>query len=259
MTYCVTLSTSAEQCGVASGAVLASPNGTNVYATVRARAAADGQTSVGDASPASGTVKPYGTPGSAKVSGSNGAQDSQNVSYSWSYPTGAVDAKSIEVKVGTGAWTAKSGNGSDTHNTGGYSTSVTIKVRAKNSIGQYGPVDSVSLKSGAKTPPPPVTEVRVQEGIWHSCTQAPGESDNYDTGPIRCDGTPSVAGNTNMGGKWLDYADGWVQVSGCGPGYYSNWYQIAAGQHHAGRWVRGGGQKTNTVDVRDQNGGGIRC
>ncbi|WP_218711751.1 Ig-like domain-containing protein [Arthrobacter sp. BF1] len=255
VTYCVTLSTSAEQCGVASGAVLASPNGAGVFATVRARAAAGGQTSVGDASPASATVVPHGVPGSAKVSGSDGAQDSQNVSYSWSYPSGAVDARSIEVKVGTGGWTAKSGNGSDTHNTGGFSTSVTIKVRAKNSIGQYGAVDSVTLKSGAKTPPPPppkITEVIVEAGTWHSCTQGPGEGDNFYSsgGSLYCDGTRSPGGDVNLGGKWLDRADGWVQVSGCAR---SGWYTMSDGPH-PGRWV-----KANTVDVRDRNGGNIRC
>lgn len=252
VTYCVTLSTSAEQCGVASGAVLASPNGVGVFATVRARAAAGGQSSVGDASPASGTVVPHGVPGSAKVSGSDGAQDSQNVSYSWSYPTGAVDAASIEVNVDGGGWVAKSGNGSATYNTGGWSKSVTIKVRAKNSVGTYGAVDSKTLTSGAKKPDPPVTEVIVEAGTWHSCTQGPGEGDNFYSsgGSLYCDGTRSPGGDVNLGGKWLDRADGWVQVSGCAR---SGWYTMSSGPH-PGRWV-----KANTVDVRDRNGGNIRC
>ena len=57
----------------------------------------------------------------------------------------------------------------------------------------------------------------------------------------------------NLGGKWLDRADGWVEVSKCGAGYYSNWYVMSSGPQ-ANRWVRG-----DTVDVRHKNGGNINC
>ncbi|ALV44625.1 hypothetical protein MB46_02910 [Arthrobacter alpinus] len=252
-TYCVKLSTAgAEQCGVPSGVKLASPNGAGVYATVRARASTGSQSSVGDSSGASATVTPYGNPGSAKVSGSNGAQDSQNISYSWSFPGGAVDVRTFEVKVGNGGWVAKSGNGSANYDTGGYSTAVTIKARTMNSVGTYGPEDSVTVTSGAKTPPPPpppVTEVRVKAGTWHSCTMGPNGGGVFQSNPARCDGNESPGGNVNLGGNWLDYADDWVQVSGC----HNNWYVMSTGPV-AGRWVR-----NDTVDVRDRNGGNIRC
>ncbi|MFC8302229.1 Ig-like domain-containing protein [Specibacter sp. NPDC057265] len=254
VTYCVILSTTGERCGVPSGVELPSPNGANVTATVLARANAGGIASTSDASGASAAVKPFGTPGKAGISGSNGAQDSQNVSYSWSYPGGSVDAVSIEVKVGGGGWEAKAGNGSASYNTGGYSTPVTIKVRAKNSVGTYGPEDSVRLTSGAKTPPPPPepkTFVQVKAGTWHSCTQGPGENSNYSNsgGTSICDGVRSPGGNVDLGGKWLDTADGWVRVSGC----RNDWYVMSSGPH-PGRWVRG-----DTVNARDEDGGGIRC
>ncbi|MET4002713.1 hypothetical protein ABIB48_001429 [Arthrobacter sp. UYCu511] len=249
VTYCVTLSTMGETCGMASGAVLASTNGKEVSATVRAEAAAGGLSSVGDASKASLGVTPYGVPGAAGVGGSNGGEDSQSVSYSWSYPGGAVDAASVEVKVGSGGWSAKSGNGSTTYDTGGYNTSVTISVRAKNSIGTYGPVASKTVTSGPKKPTPPVTEVRVKAGDWHSCTMGPSGGGVFKTNPVRCDGVESPGGNVNLGGNWLDYADGWVTVTGC----HSNWYVMSSGPV-SGRWVR-----SDTVDVRDRNGGNIRC
>lgn len=258
VTYCVILSTTGERCGVPSGVELPSPNGVAVSATVLARANAGGVASTSDASGASAAVKPFGAPGQARISGSNGAQDSQNVSYSWSYPGGAVDAVSIEVKVGGGGWEHKPGNGSANYNTGGYSTPVEIRVRAKNSVGTYGPEASVTLTSGAKTPPPPPqpkTFVQVKAGTWHSCTQGPGEGSNYSNsgGTSICDGVRSPGGNVDLGGKWLDTADGWVQVRGCGSGAYSSWYEMSSGPQ-TNRWVR-----ANTVDVRDEDGGRIRC
>ncbi|AIY03698.1 hypothetical protein ART_4099 [Arthrobacter sp. PAMC 25486] len=254
VSYCVSLSTGANQCGAPSGVVLASPNGGDVTGNVWAVASAAGIDSKGDASPPSNTVTPFGNPGAAGVGGSNGAQDSQTVSYSWTFPAGAVDVAKFEVRIGGGAWTSKTGNGSDSYNTGGYSKSVTVEARTMNSVGTYGPVASKALASGAKTPPPPKTFVKVQNGIWHSCTEGPGESYNFAENPTRCDGVVSKGGNNDLGGKWLDTIDGEVQVTGCAPGWAAAWYVIAPGQHHAGRWVSG-----ETVDVRQENGGNIRC
>ncbi|MDJ0314375.1 Ig-like domain-containing protein [Arthrobacter sp. H35-D1] len=254
--YCVKLSTAAEKCGVASGAQYSSPNGSNVFATVRARAATGSSSSVGDASGASATVRPYGTPGKPSISGTNGAQDSTRISYSWSVPGGAVDVAKMQIKLPGGSWSTRAASGTATYNTGGYSKSVTIKARTLNSVGAPGDVAEVTKSSGAKTPPPPppkVTEVIVESGTWHSCTQGPGEGDNFTSSPATCDGNVSPGGDVNLGGKWLDRADGWVKVSKCGAGYYSDWYVISSGQQ-AGRWVRG-----DTVDVRDRDGGNIRC
>ncbi|MGP9502815.1 Ig-like domain-containing protein [Specibacter sp. AOP5-B1-6] len=259
--YCVKLSTTGETCGVPSGVELASANGQGVYATVRAVAAAGSLGSNGDASGASATVVPYGNPGSAGVGGSNGAAETQTVSYSWTFPAGAVDVAKFEVSVDGGAsWAAKTGNGSAVHNTGAFSKSVTIKARTMNSVGSYGPEASKTLTSGSAPPPaPPKTFVRVIGGTWHSCTQGPGENtSNFAQNPMRCGGVVSPGGDVDIddNSKWLDRADGWVEVTGCGDqfySWYSDWYVMSTGPQ-AGRAVNG-----PDVEVRDENGGSLRC
>ena len=147
------------------------------------------------------------------------------MSYSWSYPGGAVDAASIEVKVGSGGWAAKSGNGRATYNTGGYSTSVTISVRSKNSVGTYGPVVSKTLTSGPKKPPPPpVTEWNITHSIGNrTCMDALG-STNW-------------TGSGCSGGHWLD--PGQTILSNCyvyrdsSSGNQGNWFRQVSGPNGA--------------------------
>ncbi|MEV8180221.1 Ig-like domain-containing protein [Specibacter sp. NPDC078692] len=242
VTYCVVLSTTGEQCGVASGASLPSPNGGSVFATVYAKAAAGSLSSNGEASPASGSVTPYGIPGSASVGGSNGAQGSHNVTYSWAFPGGAVDAAAVEVKVGGGGWSTKTGNGSDTHNTGGYDTPVKIQVRAKNSVGTYGPVAERTLTSGSNPPP---TSWTVQASPWRSCLEKTTGGDHYTN-----NGTPACSS------QWLNaYVP--VQVN-CWK-YWGNmnsgdpWYHITTGGYGDWPYVR-----VNTTD-RTSTAGIPRC
>ncbi|MET4002712.1 hypothetical protein ABIB48_001428 [Arthrobacter sp. UYCu511] len=222
--YCLTLTPGTTSCGVPSGVVLNSPNGTNVFANVYAQPTSN----AGDRSDTSGPSAkkaPYGTPGTPGVGGSNGAEDQQSVSYSWAYPGGAVDAASIEVKVGSGGWAAKSGNGSATYNTGGFSTPVTISVRSKNSVGTYGPVVSKTLTSGPKKPPPPpVTEWNITHSIGNrTCMDALG-STNW-------------TGSGCSGGHWLN--PGQTILSNCyvyrdsSSGNQGNWFRQVSGPNGA--------------------------
>lgn len=129
-----------------------------------------------------------------------------------------------------------------------------------NSVGSYGPEASKTLTSGSAPPPaPPKTFVRVIGGTWHSCTQGPGENtSNFAQNPMRCGGVVSPGGDVDIddNSKWLDRADGWVEVTGCGDqfySWYSDWYVMSTGPQ-AGRAVNG-----PDVEVRDENGGSLRC
>ncbi len=237
---------------VTPGSQVNAPNGTSTKVTVYAKSSAFA--TAGDASAPSNAVSPYGAPGTPGLSGNNGATDSPTVSYSWSYPGGATDSADLQVKVGSGgSWQSKGGNGSAVYDTGGYSKSVTISARSKNSVGTFGPVKSITLTSGAKSPPPPPsTEVRVQAGTWHSCTTN-GRDGVYSSNPSTCDGNVSPGGNVNLGGHWLDYADGWVTVDRCANPYGGGgktWYHMTSGPL-SGRWV-----KAVTVD---RNGNAVTC
>ncbi|MDO5753339.1 hypothetical protein, partial [Arthrobacter sp.] len=158
-----------------------------------------------------------------------------------------------ESSLNGAGWTSRGTATSYSTATGGYNETATLSVRACNAGGCGAASPAVAAKSGGPPDPPlpKITEVRVMAGDWHSCTQAAGEGNNFSSNPATCDRVVSPGGNVNLGGKWLDYADGWVQVSGCANG--GAWYVMSSGPQ-AGRWVKG-----QTVDVRDQNGGNIRC
>jgi hypothetical protein len=255
-TYCVKLSTAAaEQCDVPSGVKLASPNGTGVFATVRARASTGSQSSVGDSSGASATVTPYGVPLQTSVNGSTAGQGVKTVSWTWSAANNNGSAITrYESSLNGAGWENRGMAMSYSTGTSGYNDGASLSVRACNA-GGCGVAGSATSRSGAQ-PDPPVTEVKVLDGTFHSCTQGPGEGDNFyrgSDGYLYCDDTKSPGGDVDLGGKWLDRADGWVQVvqSGCFHG--GNWYQMTNGPQKD-RWVRG-----DTVEARDFNGGGRRC
>ncbi|WP_425863206.1 Ig-like domain-containing protein [Arthrobacter sp. TWP1-1] len=264
-TYCVTLSTGGgEQCGVPSGVKLASPNGAAVYATVRARASAGSQSSVGDSSGPSPIVKPYGVPGQTSVTGSTASQGVKKVSWTWTAANNNGSAITrYESSLNGAGWVDRGGALSYTTNTGSYNEEVTLGVRACN-IGGCGAAFTATSTSGAEPdppPPPPVTKVRVLYGTFHSCTQGPGEGGNFyraPNGKLYCGTTESPGGDVDLGGKWLDRADGWVTVSGCASGSHSDWYVMSDGPQ-AGRWVRGGTSKENTVEREVSRGAGISC
>ncbi|WP_269939446.1 Ig-like domain-containing protein [Arthrobacter sp. HY1533] len=252
VTYCVKLSTTGERCGVGSGVKLPSPNGANVYATVYARASAGAAGSVGDASGASATVSPYGIPLQNSVSGSRSGQGDKTVRWTWSAANNNGSAITrYESSLNGAGWEGRGMNMSYSTGTAGFGDAANLRVRACNA-GGCGPASAPATSWAGSAPPPPdppATYVRVEAGTWHSCTMGPNGGGVFQSNPARCDGAVSPGGNVNLGGNWLDYADGWIKVSGC----RSNWYVMADGPV-AGRWVR-----SDTVDVRDEHGGNIRC
>ncbi|WP_269939445.1 Ig-like domain-containing protein [Arthrobacter sp. HY1533] len=238
ISYYANVSTGASNVPVAPGQAVAAANGQNTTVTVYAKSSAFA--TAGNASAPSNAVKPFGNPGTAGLSGSNGAQDSQNVSYSWSFPGGATDTASVQVRINGGGWSTKNGNGSASFDTGGYSTTATIDARAINSVGTPGPVQTVTPRSGAKTPPAPQDFVQVKGIYVNSCTESTGGA--YSDGPPKsCAGTNSTGG-PNQGGAWASTSDGNIPVTGCGnPWGGGGWYKIAGSARPgiAGRWVKG--------------------
>lgn len=198
MTYLANVTPGGSDIPVKPGDVLAATNGAATTVTVRAKSSVFA--SAGSASPPSNAVTPYGTPGAAGLTGANGAQDKTTVSYSWSMPGGAVDAKAVEIRVNGGAWSAKTSGGNATVDTGGYSKVATIDARSVNSIGQYGPVQTVTPKSGAKTPPKP-TSWTISVNPQSCLEKASGSGDHFTPG------TPAYCGS-----QWLR-ADTPVQVN----------------------------------------------
>ncbi len=255
VTYCVKLTTGAEQCGAPSGVVLPSPNGTDVSANAWAQATADGIASTGDASAPSNTVNPYGIPSGVTVSGSTAAQNVQTQTWSWGVASGNGRAIThYESSLNDGGWESRGTATSYSRTVVGFNKSATLRVRACSSAG-CSPASNTATATTGKAPDPPapmITEVIVKQGMWHSCTESASWDGNYTDNPPTCDGYVSPGGDRNLGGKWLDTADGWVQVDGCGA---SGWYRMSTGPQ-AGRWVKG-----VTVDIRDRGVAGtpIRC
>ncbi|MFQ4149693.1 Ig-like domain-containing protein [Arthrobacter sp. LAPM80] len=176
MTYFANVAPGGSNIPVTPGQSVPASNGSATSVTVYARSSVFA--SAGSASPPSNAVTPFGAPGTPGLSGGNGAQDSQTVSYAWSFPGGATDAKSVQVQVDGGAWSAKASNGSATYNTGGFDKTVTINARAVNSVGTFGPVQSVSPRSGAQTPPKP-TSWTVHATPYQTCLDIASGSGNH--------------------------------------------------------------------------------
>lgn len=215
--YCITLSTAGLSCGVPSGVTLAAPNGQAVFANVYVRPVSN-TNDRGPSSGASATETPYGSPGAAGLTGSNGGADNTSVSYSWSFPGGAVDVRTFQVKVGSGGWETKTGNGSATFNTGGYSTPVAIQARTLNSVNTEGPIATVNLVSGAKTPPPPVTQWSMTNNGGDDTCMDPASGTNW-------------TGSSCNGGHWLDrnqtmITNCYINRGGSKPG---PWYRQISG------------------------------
>ncbi|ALE91569.1 hypothetical protein AOC05_03140 [Arthrobacter alpinus] len=178
--YMATVSPGGTPTAIASGAKLTASNGASTTVTIEVTSSATAEKS---GSVTSGATTPYGVPGTAGLSGGNGAQDSQLVSYSWSYPGGATDTVSVQVQVDGGAWSAKASNGSASYNTGAFNKTVTINARTVNSVGTFGPVQTVTPRSGAQTPPKP-TSWTVQASPVRSCLDiATGNENHYFPGP----------------------------------------------------------------------------
>ncbi|POH74968.1 hypothetical protein CVS27_03660 [Arthrobacter glacialis] len=246
--YCITLSTAGLSCGVSSGVTLAAPNGQAVFANVYVRPVSN-TNDRGPSSGASATMTPYGVPNQVGVNGSTAGQGDKTVRWSWNVPNNnGSGITHFESRLNGAGWESRGMATSYSTGTGGYGDTATLNVRACNAGGCGAGSGPVTSRAGA-APDPPVTEVRVEAGTWHSCTMGPNGGGVFTNDPATCDGSVSPGGNVNLGGNWLDYADDWVQVSGC----RGSWYVMSNGPV-AGRWVR-----SDTVDVRDRNGGNIRC
>ncbi|OMH31595.1 hypothetical protein BGP79_09875 [Tersicoccus sp. Bi-70] len=211
----------------------------------------------------SNSVRPYGRPGTPATSGSNGTQDTRSdtsrhrASVSWS-PPGNADVEHLELRVDGGSW-QNVGASAGSRSFGDYSATHRVDVRSINSVGTPGAVSTTTVRTGAKAPPPPPpaptperTSVRVERSTVNSCTQAPGEPDNFSPNPPTCDGR--VGGTPNPNGKWLSYVDGAVDVDRCGSpfsGGSTGWYHMTSGPL-SGRWVK-------AITVTHESGPAIRC
>jgi hypothetical protein len=171
------------------------------YYTVRVRAytALDGASYTGAASGASNRAVPYGKPGSPAVTAT---ASGTSITYHWSPP--AVNGRRItaaQVQIdGTQVSTATSGT--ITKSGYGYSTTHTVKVRVKDTAGQWSGWVSKSAKTVAK-PTPSATPGKGASGTWSnppcttsSCAYGKVTYKNLPKGDykIYCNGTGAYGG-----------------------------------------------------------------
>ncbi|GGD00896.1 fibronectin type III [Tersicoccus solisilvae] len=228
-------------------------NGQATTVTVVAESNANGAryTSPGRAS---NSTRPHGRPGTPATSGSNGTRDTRSdgtrhrATVRWS-PPGNADVARLEVRVDGGGW-ENVGTAAGSRTFTDHNRDHRVDVRAVNSVGTAGSIATTSVRTGDTAPPPPPpppvpekTRVQVEKSTNNSCTQAPGEPDNFTDNPATCDGVRSN-GAPNPPGKWISWADGPVSVDRCGSpfGGQNAWYHMTSGPHD-GRWV-----KAATVD-----------
>lgn len=213
--YIAHLNPSGAEYTVQPGSLVPAPNGAAVTVAVRAKSSAFPLE--GDASTTSNQARPYGAPGKAKISGNNGGTDDTWVTYSWSSPSGNVNSASIEIKEGANAWQAVGSSGTGRYNTNGYSKSVTIKVRSKNSVGTAGDIDQISLTSGKQSPPKP-TEWKATVNGSQTCLEDRTVSHYTPGKPASCSSQWLATGQSVMVRCWADWGDhNWFTISS--PGY----------------------------------------
>lgn len=231
VTYCVKLSSQAsEQCGVASGATLASPNNVDVYATVRAVGSAAGKQSGGDASPASPTVHPYGVPGQVSVTGSKAAQTVTTLTWTWVKPNSNGDIiRRYEVSLNGGGWIDVGDVYSYSTGASTYNESKTLAVRACNAGGCGVPSPAVTSTAG-DPPTPPVTQWSMTNIDNDSCMDPAGGT-NWNP-PRSCNGNHwlyrgqtmqtrcYINRNGSVPGKWYLQIDG---PNAANNGLYARW------------------------------------
>lgn len=224
---------------VSHGSQFTASNGRQVSVTVFAKSSQ--YSASGDASrPA--TTTPYGqVKPVTNLTGNNGGEEQRTVSWTWNNPSDA-DVVKTEYQINGGGWVQTGGTSASA--SGDYNQVFTLVVRTTSSNGQTAQAGPVQAKAGPQKPPdPPKTQVRVQAGTWHSCSEPNGE---YVDAKKICGGIKSKGGNTSNGGKWVDYADGWITVDRRGNpwGNGNDYYHMTDGRN-AGRWVL-----ADTVDVQ---------
>lgn len=239
--YCISLSSGGQQCNVSSGNTFAASNGTPVYANVWAQASAGGQSSVGDRSESSATVKPYGIPAAPSVNGSTATQGQDKWSWTWNNPgnNGSPITK-FQISLDGGGWSNVGTDNSYSRAGGGFGSSATLAVRACNA-GGCGSAGQDTAKAG------PQSSWDTDLNTNRNCTE-PAGSITYQ-GPIAGQGGDSAkCGGANFRSKGATWAySGEKIVVKCyinkadDNGIVSPWYRIEAGSaYNVGRYVRSG-------------------
>lgn len=229
------------------GTITGQPNGSDVTVNIIATSVKNNMS--GDAK-AIGTGNPYGPPNAPVINGGTSGTGNQNVSWTWSKPADNGRAiQRFEVSYDGGGWTSVGMDQSYSRDTGGWSRTKNLKVRACSVV--CGNEDSANSTSGAD-PTPPVTEVRVKQSDYNSCPGKPGVRDRFSSPPPDCGGNDA---------NWVSYTDGWIRTScwmniygsseSSNPPSYYQWYRMETGPH-VGWYV-----KLATIDIRG-NGVG-RC
>ncbi|HSO15728.1 MAG TPA: Ig-like domain-containing protein, partial [Arthrobacter sp.] len=204
------------------------PNGQAATITVTANS------SVAPSSDAStgATATPYGSPGTPSASGQNGAENQQNLSFSWSSPSTATnDVDYTQISIDNGGWERVPASGSRTINTGGFSEPHQIRVQTVNSLGTGGPIATASAQSGTEKTR---WTTRLNSGMDRSCTDLPGPT-SYDPQAFTCDG---------KGGydrPWMSHFDTFDimcwKPHGTTYGGDGQWYYIMRGSPNQTRWI----------------------
>jgi hypothetical protein len=242
MSYFANVTPGSSNIPVTPGGTVPASNGASTTVTVYAKSSAFA--TAGSASAPSNAVIPHGNPGTAGLSGQNGGTDSQSVSYSWSFPSGATDTQRVQIRINNGGWSDKGSNGSATFNTGGYNTTATIEARTFNSNSplDYGPTQTVTPRSGDKSP----TSWTVWATPVRSCLEKTSGSDHFrDGSPPSCS-SQWLPANVSVEVNCWKYWDG--ATSG------NQWYHITSGGY--GAWPYLSVRTTNKESIP---GGMPRC
>lgn len=166
ISYCVSLSSGFEQCGVANGAMLPSPNGASVTANVWVSASAGTASSVGDRSAPSAGVTPYGVPRQVPVNGSTAPRGDKTVRWTWSAPNMFGSTfKEYQYSLNGVDWVPTTATHFET-GTGNFGDSATLRVKACSQQGACGAEGSAVSNAG------PQDVWNTTGNTYRSCTEA---------------------------------------------------------------------------------------
>ena len=155
----------------------------------------------------SNAVTPYGTPPAPNLSAARDGD--RKVTFSWSSGGTNGNPVQIQLKVGSGAWENVSASGSRTVSAG-YSTTVTARVRARDTVDGSNYSSEVSRSATTNpAPPPPQARVWITQGPRASSSDCPScnffvvHTENFSN-----PGTYSIACQANSGSGWRTFNDG---------------------------------------------------
>ena len=238
ITYCVRLSTGLEQCGVANGAMLSSPNGANVTANVWVSASAGTASSVGDRSAPSAGVTPYGVPRQVPVNGSTAPRGYKTVRWTWSAPDMFGSTfREYQYSLNGAGWVPTTGTSFET-GTGNFGDAATLRVRACSQQGACGAEGSAVSYAG------PQSVWTTSGNTYRSCTEA-RDGISYDGSLPGDQRTCGGHVTRTQGATWI-YDSDTITVR-CyiskdnGYGSVVSWYRIETGPGViVGRYVQTG-------------------